>query len=131
MAQEIKVEIPEVTPVVHVPIKTFAEPKALTPEERQEIYEELRKYHDIHLLPLPEDFFDDDVTSERGVIQLEHDVHMYGLLKNKLIEMSEKEAEVLTKRVHHKIKLLKEMHGTIEELPPSEDCVTMPSLLDG
>jgi hypothetical protein len=86
---EIQVEMKEITPTVEVPITLHAPAKALTAEERKAMYAELRQYHDIHLLPLPADFFDDDVESERGITQLQHDAHMVGLLDKKMITMSE------------------------------------------
>ena len=108
---EIQVEMQEVTPTVQVPITLHAPAKALTAEERKEIYDQLRQYEDIHLLPLPEDFFDDDVTSERGITQLQHDAHMVGLLDKNMVTMSETKEKVLRKRLRHKINLLREIRG--------------------
>ena len=108
---EIQVEMKEITPTVEVPITLHAPAKALTPEERRDIYAQLRQYEDIHLLPLPEDFFDEDVTSERGITQLQHDAHMVGLLDKKMITMSAHKEKVLRKRLRHKINLLREIKG--------------------
>jgi len=109
--QIIKVDLPEIAPVVQVPIELHAPAKALTAAERQEIYAQLRQYHDIALLPLPEDFFDDDVTSERGLIQLEHDAHMVGLLNKKMTTMSAEKETILRKRLARKIELIRQIYG--------------------
>jgi len=111
MATELSLEIPEQTPVVVLPCKLYAEPKPLTREERQEIYKQLRTYSDILKLPLPEDFFDDDVCTERGVAQLQMDAHRVGLLNAGLLTMSEEKEKVLRARLKHKIRLLREMRG--------------------
>ena len=117
---EFATEIKEVSPTLDVPITLHAPAKALTAEERKEIYEQLRGYTDIHLLPLPQDFFDEDVTSERGLTQLQHDAHMVGLLDKKMITMSEEKEKVLRKRLRHKINLLKELRG-LDLLPEFGD----------
>jgi hypothetical protein len=119
MATELSLEIPEQTPTIVLPCKIFGEQKPLTKEDRQEIYEQLRKYEDILKLPLPEDFFDDDVTSERGLSQLQMDAHRVGLLNQGLLTMSEEKERVLRDRLKHKIHILREMRGL-----PTEDTVT-------
>ena len=111
MSQEITTAEIEVTPVVQVPIKTFAEPKALTYEERQELYSQLRNFYDIEKLPLPEEYFDNDVTSERGLIQLQMDAHRVGLLKQGLLQVSPELEQVYRARLKHKIKLIRELKG--------------------
>lgn len=111
MSQNIEVQIPEITPTIQVAIQTHAEQKALTKEERQEIYNQLKNYSDIHLLPLPEDFFDDDVVSERGLTQLQYDAHRVGLLNKGLLKLTPEQEETLRKRLAHKIELIREMNG--------------------
>jgi hypothetical protein len=105
---EVKAELPEITPTVTVPIHTDAPLQPLTYEERQAIYAELAQYYDITRLPLPQEFFDNDVSSERGLMQLEHDAHMVGLLNKGMVEMSKEKEEILRKRFAHKVKLLRE-----------------------
>lgn len=107
--QIIEANIQEVTPNVEVPIKLYVEPKALTAEERREIYSQLTQFYDIDRLPLPEDFFDDDVVSERGQMQLQYDAHMVGLLNKGMIEMSKEKEEMYRKRLAHKIELIRLM----------------------
>lgn len=119
MATELSMEIPEQTPTIVLPCKIYAEPKPLTAEERKEIYKQLRQYEDVLKLPLPEDFFDDDVCTERGVKQLQMDAHRVGLLNAGLLTMSEEKEKVLRARLKHKIKLLREMRGL-----PTENTVT-------
>jgi hypothetical protein len=119
--QIIEAKIEEVTPFVQVPTKLYAEPKPLTAEERREIYQQLSQYYDIERLPLPEDFFDDDVTSERGQIQLQYDAHMVGLLNNGMIEMSKEKEEMYRKRLAHKIELVRQLKNNEESV----------SILDG
>jgi hypothetical protein len=119
MATELSMEIQEQTPTIVLPCKIHAEAKPLTKEERQEIYEQLRKYEDVLKLPLPEDFFDDDVSSERGVIQLQMDAHRVGLLNQGLLTMSAESEKELRDRLKHKIKLLREMRGL-----PTEETVS-------
>jgi hypothetical protein len=109
--QEITSEMQEITPTLDVPITLHVPAKALTDEERKEIYDQLRQYSDIHLLPLPQDFFDEDVTSERGITQLQHDAHMVGLLDKNMITMSAHKEKILRKRLRHKINLLREIRG--------------------
>jgi len=118
MATELSLEIPEQTPTIILPCKLHAEPKALTYEERQEIYKQLRTYEDVLKLPLPEDFFDDDVSTERGVQQLQMDAHRVGLLNAGLLTMSEEKEKILRARLKNKIRLLREMRGL-----PTEDLV--------
>ena len=111
MNAEIATAEIEVTPVLQVPIKTFAELKPLTYEERQELYEQLKTYADIERLPLPEEFFDNDVVSERGLMQLQMDAHRVGLLNNNMLEVSPEMEKVYRKRLAHKIKLIREIKG--------------------
>lgn len=119
MATELSMEIAEQTPTIVLPCKLYSEPKPLTADERKEIYKQLRQYEDILKLPLPEDFFDDDVCTERGVKQLQMDAHRVGLLNQGLLTMSEEKEKVLRARLKHKIKLIREMKGL-----PTEDTVT-------
>jgi hypothetical protein len=111
MSQEIIAAPIEVTPVVHVPIKTFVEEKPLTYEERQEMYRQLSQYSDIDRLPLPEEYFDNDVTSERGLQQLQMDAHRVGLLKEGLLKVSPELEQLYRARLKHKIKLIREIKG--------------------
>ena len=111
MAEKYSVEIQEQTPTLIVPITLHAEPKPLTAEERKKMYAEIRKFDDFMMLPVPEDFWDDDVMSERGLTQLHMDAHKVSLLNQGLIEMSKEKEEALRKRLAHKIKLLREMRG--------------------
>lgn len=113
--QIITAEIQEISPVLTVPVKLHAPAKKLTASERREIYEQLRQYADVDMLPLPEDFFDEDVTSERGIIQLQHDAHMVGLLNKKMIEMSAEKEAVLRERLSRKIELIREIYGIASE----------------
>jgi hypothetical protein len=119
MATELSFEIPEQTPVISLPCKIHSEPKPLTSEERREIYEQLRRYEDVLKLPLPEDFFDEDVSTERGVKQLQMDAHRVGLLNAGLLTLSEEKEKELRARLKHKIRLVREMKGL-----PTEDAVT-------
>lgn len=118
MATELSLEIPEQTPIISLPCTIHAEPKPLTPEERKAIYEQLRQYEDVLKLPLPEDFFDDDVSTERGVKQLQMDAHRVGLLNQGLLTMSAEKEKTLRARLKHKIRLVREMRGL-----PTEDAV--------
>lgn len=111
MSQEIATAEIDVSPVVQVPIKTYAEPKPLTYEERQEIYAQMRNFYDIEKLPLPEEYFDNDVTSERGLMQLQMDAHRVGLLKEGLLKVSPELEQIYRARLKHKIKLIREMKG--------------------
>ena len=104
---EVSTELKEVTPIVEVPI-TIKNPKVLTYEERQEAYAVIRQFHDYHLLPLPEEFWDNDPFSERGLIQLEHDAHIVGLLNKDMLKLSPEKAQVYRDRLAHKIQLLRE-----------------------
>lgn len=104
---EISTEMKEVTPIVNVPI-TIKNPKSLTYKERQEAYAVLRQYDDYHLLPLPEEFWDNDPFSERGLIQLEHDAHIVGLLNNNMLTLSAEKEEMYRTRLTHKIELIRE-----------------------
>lgn len=115
MSQEITTAEIEVTPIVQVPIKTFAELKELTYEERQEMYAQLRSFYDIEKLPLPEEFYDTDVTSERGLIQLQMDAHRVGLLKQGLLKVSPELEQVYRARLKRKIKLIREIKGIEKE----------------
>jgi len=119
MATELSMEIAEQTPTIVLPCKLHADAKPLTADERKEIYKQLRQYSDILKLPLPEDFFDDDVCTERGIKQLQMDAHRVGLLNQGLLTMSEEKETVLRTRLKHKIRLLREMRGL-----PTEDTVT-------
>lgn len=111
MTTEYSAEIPEQTPRVIVPIKTHTDPMPLDPEERKKIYAEIRKYNDFEMLPLPEDFWDDDVITERGITQLHMDAHQVSLLNQGLIEMTKEKEETLRKRLAHKIEILRKMRG--------------------
>ena len=118
-------EINEVTPTITLPCKVFAEQKPLTKEERKAMYEQIRKFEDHLKLPLPEDFFDDDVVSERGVQQLQMDAHKVGLLNAGKLEMSPEKEKELRERLKHKIKLIREMRGL-----PTEDTVTTATITE-
>lgn len=111
MTEQYFAEIPEQTPTIVVPITLHADPKPLSAEERKTMYAEIRKFDDFMMLPVPEDFWDDDVITERGLTQLHMDAHRVSLLNQGLIEMSKEKEEVLRKRLTHKIKLLREMRG--------------------
>jgi hypothetical protein len=111
MSTEIATADVEVTPFVQVPIKTYVEPKALTYEERQQMYAEMRTFYDIEKLPLPEEFFDNDVTSDRGLTQLQMDAHRVGLLNNGMLEVSPELEKIYRARLKHKIMLIREMKG--------------------
>jgi len=113
------VEIPEQTPTLVVPVTLHTDPKPLSAEDRKAIYSEIRQFNDFMLLPLPEDFWDDDVVSERGLTQLHMDAHRVSLLNQGLIELSKEKEETLRKRLAHKIKLLREMRG----LPTTDEGV--------
>jgi hypothetical protein len=119
MATELSMEIAEQTPTIVLPCKLHAEAKPLTVDERKDIYKQLRQYSDILKLPLPEDFFDEDVYTERGIAQLQMDAHRVGLLNQGLLTMSEEKEKVLRDRLKHKIRLIREMRGL-----PTEDTVT-------
>jgi hypothetical protein len=114
MDQQLSMEITEQTPLVTVPCKIFGEAKPLTKEERKEIYEQLRKFEDHLKLPLPEDFFDDDVESDRGIMQLQMDAHRVGLLNAGKLEMSKEAEKELRDRLAHKIQLIRELRGIPE-----------------
>lgn len=122
---DISVEIKEVTPTITLPCKVFAEQKPLTKEERKAMYEEIRKFEDHLKLPLPEDFFDDDVVSERGLQQLQMDAHRVGLLNAGKLEMSAEKEKELRDRLKHKIKLIREMKGL-----PTEDTITASAITE-
>ena len=107
---EISTEIKEQTPILHVPI-TIKNPKALTYEERQEAYAVLRQFSDFHLLPLPEEFWDEDPFSERGAVQLEHDAHIVGLMNAGLLTLSAEKEEMYRSRLRHKIDLVRKASG--------------------
>jgi ribosomal protein S9 len=111
MSLEIATAEIEITPVVQVPIKTFAEPKSLTYEERQEMYNQMRNYYDIDKLPLPEEYFDNDVTSDRGLTQLQMDAHRVGLLNKGLLEVSPELEKIYRARLKRKIKLIRDIKG--------------------
>jgi hypothetical protein len=114
---EVSTELKEVTPIVEVPI-TIKNPKVLTYEERQEAYRVIRQFNDYHLLPLPEEFWDEDPFSERGLIQLEHDAHIVGLLNKDMLKLSPEKQKVYRDRLAHKIELIRESKN-------------IPSILDG
>lgn len=134
MDQQLSMEIAEQTPMVSVPCKIYAEAKPLTKEERKEIYEQLRKFEDHLKLPLPEDFFDDDVESERGIVQLQMDAHRVGLLNAGKLTLSAELEKELRERLAHKIKLLRELRGlpelevSTEPEVASETVVELPAL---
>jgi hypothetical protein len=122
---ELSMEIKEVTPTISLPCKVFAEQKPLTKEERKAMYEQIRKFEDHLKLPLPEDFFDDDVVTERGLQQLQMDAHKVGLLNSGKLEMSKEKEQVLRDRLKHKIKLIREMKGL-----PTDDTVTTATITE-
>lgn len=122
---ELSMEINEVTPVITLPCKVFAEQKPLTKEERKAMYEQIRKFEDHLKLPLPEDFFDDDVVSERGLQQLQMDAHKVGLLNAGKLEMSPEKEKELRERLKHKIKLIREMKGL-----PTDDAVATSTITE-
>jgi len=122
---ELSMEIKEVTPTISLPCKVFAEQKPLTKEERKAMYEQIRKFEDHLKLPLPEDFFDDDVVTERGLQQLQMDAHKVGLLNQGKLEMSKEKEQVLRDRLKHKIKLIREMKGL-----PTDDTVTTATITE-
>jgi len=126
MPEQYSVEIAEQTPTLVVPITLHAEPKPLTAEERKRIYAEIRKFDDFMMLPVPEDFWDDDVMSERGLTQLHMDAHKVSLLNQGLIEMSKEKEEALRTRLAHKITLLREMRGLPTD-PEKTDTKTAPT----
>lgn len=107
---EVSTQMNEVSPIVHVPI-TIKNPKVLTYEERQEAYAVLRQYEDYDRLPLPEEFWDNDPFSERGVVQLEHDAHVVGLLNKGMLTLSAEKEKIYRTRLAHKIELLREARG--------------------
>jgi len=111
MTEQYSAEIVEQTPRLVVPIKTHAEPVPLDPQERKQMYAEIRKYNDFEMLPLPEDFWDDDVITERGITQLHMDAHQVSLLNQGLMELPKEKEEILRKRLAHKIKLLRQLRG--------------------
>jgi hypothetical protein len=78
------------------------------------------------MLPVPEDFWDDDVMSERGLTQLHMDAHKVSLLNQGLIEMSKEKEEALRTRLAHKITLLREMRGLPTD-PEKTDTKTAPT----
>jgi hypothetical protein len=119
MTTELSFEIPEQSPTIELPCVVYADAKPLTSEERKEIYEQLRGYSDILKLPLPEDFFDDDVCTDRGLSQLQMDAHRVGLLNKGLLTLSAEKETVLRARLKHKIRLLREMRGL-----PTDDSVS-------
>lgn len=122
---ELSMEINEVTPTITLPCTVFAEQKPLTKEERKAMYEEIRKFEDYLKLPLPEDFFDDDVVTERGLQQLQMDAHKVGLLNAGKLEMSKEKEQVLRDRLKHKIKLIREMKGL-----PTDDTVSTATITE-
>lgn len=114
---EVNATLTEITPTVEVPM-VIHNPKPLSYEERQEAYNVLRQFHDYHLLPLPEEFWDNDPFSERGLIQLEHDAHIVGLLNKDMLKLSPEKEKVYRDRLARKIALLREAKG-------------LPTVLDG
>jgi hypothetical protein len=126
MAEQYSVEMQEQTPTLVVPITLHTEPKPLSTEERKTMYAEIRKFDDFMMLPVPEDFWDEDVVSERGLTQLHMDAHRVSLLNQGLIEMSKEKEEVVRKRLTHKIKLLREMRGLPTD-PEKPDPIAAPT----
>lgn len=104
------------TPTIIVPITLHTEPMPLSYEERKAMYAEIRKYDDFMLLPVPEDFWDDDVVSERGLTQLHMDAQKVSLLNQGLLELPKQVETILRTRLAHKIGILREMRG----LPPKK-----------
>lgn len=111
MTTELSIEMKEQTPTIELPCTLYAEAKPLTSEERKAIYDQLRGYSDVLKLPLPEDFFDDDVCTDRGVMQLQMDSHRVGLLNAGLLTLSAEKETVLRARLKHKIRLVRELRG--------------------
>lgn len=107
----------EQTPRLVVPIITHAPPVPLTAEERKVMYAEIRKFDDFMMLPVPEDFWDDDVVSERGLTQLHMDAHRVSLLNQGLMELSAEKEATLRTRLTRKIAMLRAMRG-LPVLPP-------------
>ena len=107
---EVKAELKDTPPIVEVPIK-IKNPRVLTYEERQEAYAVLRQYNDYDRLPLPEEFWDNDPFSDRGLTQLEHDAHIVGLLNAGLLTLSAEKEQTYRSRLAHKIELIREAKG--------------------
>ena len=106
---QISAEIPEQPPVITIETKLPA--VKLSYEERQDIYRQLAKFHDVDHLPLPEEFYDDDPFSERGVIQLQMDAHRVGLLNAGLLKVSPELEIIYRERLNHKIELIRASRG--------------------
>jgi hypothetical protein len=104
---EIHAEIQEQTPIIQLPF-TIENPIELTYEDRQKAYDVIRQFSDYHLLPLPEEFWDNDPFSDRGLEQLDHDAHIVALLNKNMIEMSPAKEAIVRKRLAHKIELIRE-----------------------
>jgi hypothetical protein len=111
MTEQYSAEIQEQTPRLIVPITIHAEPVPLTAEERKVMYAEIRKFDDFMMLPVPEDFWDDDVVSERGLTQLHMDAHRVSLLNQGLMELSAEKEATLRTRLTRKIGMLRAMRG--------------------
>ena len=124
MAEQYSTEIQEQTTRLIVPITIHAEPVPLTAEERKVMYAEIRKFNDFMMLPVPEDFWDDDVVSERGLTQLHMDAHRVCLLNQGLLELSPEVETTLRTRLTRKIGMLRAMRG----LPPPTDLHRNPLL---
>lgn len=120
MTEEHFTEIVEQTPSLIVPITIHTDPVALTYEERKAMYAEIRKYDDFMMLPVPEDFWDEDVISERGLTALHMDAHRVCLMNQGLLEMSKTKEAILRTRLTRKIAILREMRG----LPPAGETDT-------
>jgi hypothetical protein len=127
MTDQYFTEIVEQTPSLVVPITIHADPVPLTYEERRAIYAEIRKYDDFMMLPVPEDFWDEDVVSERGLTALHMDAHRVCLMNQGLLELSKEKEAVLRTRLTRKIAILREMRG----LPPRETDAESATVGDG
>jgi hypothetical protein len=129
MTEQYSAEIQEQTPSLIVPITIHAPPVPLTAEERKVMYAEIRKFDDFMMLPVPEDFWDDDVVSERGLTQLHMDAHRVSLLNQGLMELSAEKEATLRTRLTRKIGMLRAMRG-LPALPPPTDLHRTPLLAD-
>jgi hypothetical protein len=102
---QINAEIAEQSPVITIETKLPA--VKLSYEERQDIYRQLTKFHDVDHLPLPEEFYDDDPFSERGIVQLQMDAHRVGMLNKGLLKISPELEQLYRDRLNHKIELIR------------------------
>lgn len=119
-------EITEVTPRVEIPVTLFAEQKNMSKEERDQCYNVLRQFGDAFRLPLPEEFWDNDVTSERGQYQLEMDTHTVGLLNKGMITLSPEKEKQVRQRLQKKIRLIRQLKGLPEEPVECNQTLSLP-----